>query len=303
MKKRFFIALAIVLSLVMTLGAVSIFTRQVSDPETKKVLINYVIDGEAQPFDSYYAEHVVGDQLRVVSPLVDGYVPRIPVYAARVKSNMNVTVYYDFKAPDVALPDSGILYHADFNTAESWDTYFNSLDGLTLVASGGNSSAMPIEAGIVKNTLHVSDNGRIELRDTSGITQTDSYTITFSMLFKSFEEDGIGTALSVSYSEYNGGSSSVYGKAFRLDSSGKLYLNDGTHVTALETGKWYTFTIYVDTLAQTNELFVNGISFGNSVMYDPDLATNVTFRFFNTLSHTEYYLDNLAIYEGSPVRK
>ena len=37
MKKRFFIALAIVLSLVMTLGAVSIFTRQVSDPETKKV--------------------------------------------------------------------------------------------------------------------------------------------------------------------------------------------------------------------------------------------------------------------------
>ena len=88
----------------------------------------------------------------------------------------------------------------------------------------------------------------------------------------------------------------------RLDSTGKVYLNDATHVTSLQTGEWYNFLIYVDTEAQTNELFINGVSLGQSAMYDPDLADAVKFRIFNTDSRTSYYLDNFVIYEGTPVK-
>lgn len=192
MKKPITIILAVTLAVLLLLGALYNLTRHAEEPEVKKVLINYVIDGETEPFDTYYAEHAVGDQLRIVSPQIKGgYEPRIPIYTAKVRSDMNITVVYDFKAPDPVLPASGILYQADFNTTEDWTTYFNSLDGFTLTASGSNTEAA--DAEIVDNILHVADRGRILLMDDGGISQTDSYTITFSMLFKSFEESSVAT--------------------------------------------------------------------------------------------------------------
>ena len=300
MKKQIIVIFAVTLAVLLLLGALYNLTRHAEDPEVKKVLINYVIDGETEPFDSYYAEHAVGDQLRIVSPRIKGgYEPRIPIYTARVRSDMNVTIIYDFKAPDPALPDSGILYQADFDTTGSWVTYFNSLDGLTLAESGNTEGEA--DAEIVNNILHVADRGRILLTDGSGITETDSYTITFSMLFKSFEESSVATAFGFEFYDYDGGATR-YPKVFRLDSAGKLYRGESTLVTTLETDRWYTFTVHVDNLAMTKELLVDGVSFGETEMYDFNLASGVGIRFFNSTSHTEYYLDNFVIYEGAPVK-
>lgn len=299
MEKRIIVVLAVLLVVLLGIGAVYNLTRN-AEPETKRVLINYVIDGETEPFDSYYAEHAVGDQLRVVSPRIKGgYEPRIPIYTARVRSDMNVTVIYDFKAPDPALPESGILYQADFDTTGDWVTYFNSLDGLILEATGSNTEAA--DAKIVDNILHVADRGRILLKDDSGISETDSYTITFSMLFKSFEESSVATAFGFEFYDYDGGAT-LYPKVFRLDSAGKVYRGENTFISTLETDRWYTFTVHVDNIAMTREFFIDGVSFGEGEMYDFNLASGVGFRFFNTTSHTEYYLDNFVIYEGAPVK-
>lgn len=280
------------------LGAV-INLFQGTEPEQKTVVIDYIIDGQEKPFDSYSAKHEEGEQLRVVSPRVGGYEPRIAVFSARVKSDIHITVFYDFKAPDPMLPSTGILYQADFNTADDWNAYLSSLDGLSVRTYGSNKKE--IEAGIVKNTLHMADYGYLCLTDEKAITKTTSYTITFSMLFKSFEEDGIATGFSLMYQNYDGGGTK-YAKSFRLDSAGKFYLQDGEHVSALETEQWYTFTFHVDMQSMTQEIFIDGVSFGKSTMLDPSLASSVCFRFFNTASHTDYYLDNFVIYEGAPIK-
>ena len=299
MTKTMITILAVVLVLFLVCGILFNLTRKNEDPDVKKVLINYVIDGETKPFDSYYAEHAVGEQLRIVSPTVNGYEPRIPVYAARVNSDMNITVYYDFKAPEIPARKNAILYSANFDGAQTLEEAFNN-GVLTLTGTGSLSGNH--DAEIQKNMLHVSDYGRIELTDVTGIFNTDSYTVSFAMLFESFNEKSVATAFSWCYSKYDGGTSSRYGKAMRLDTSGKVYLNDATHVSALETNKWYVFTIHVDTAAKTNELFINGVSFGKSAMQDPNLAEDVILRFFNTDSRTAYYMDNLVIYKGEPVK-
>ena len=294
MKHRIVVILAILLPILLVLGAVYNLTRS-AEPETKKVLINFVIDGETEPFDSYYAEHAVGEQLRIVSPQIKGgYEPRIPIYTARVRNDMNVTIIYDFKAPDSALSAGAILYQADFNTTEDWETYFNSLDGLTLTESG--NSIVGAYAEIVNNALYVSDRGRILLSDDSEIYKTDSYTITFSMLFKSFNESEKGTVFGIEHS------GNQYVSLFSLDSQGKVY-HGSTFLTTLETDTWYTFTLHIDNLSLTKELLINGVSLYTwATTSAVDGATNVYFRFFNSTSHTEYYLDHFVIYEGAPVK-
>ena len=276
------IILSAVLVLTLVCGLSFHLTRNNEPPDVKKVLVRYVLAGEAEPFDSYYAEHAVGEQLRIVSPTVKGYEPRIPVYMARVNSDMNVTVYYDFKAPDVPIRENAVLYRADFVNATTLEEAFSPSKGLTVTSTGGVNSSQPIDYDLEKDMLHCIDNGHIDLEDRAGIFDTPFYTISFSMYFEDFDEVGVSTALSFSYSRYDGSANTRYGKPMRLDSTGKVYLNDATHVTSMHTGEWYNFLIYVDTEAKTCELFINGVSLGQSTMYDPDLANTVKFRIFNT---------------------
>lgn len=301
MKKTFIILLCAAMALCLLIGAVSGLSKSVDQTEERSILIRYIMKGEDEPFDVYRAKHHDGEQILVTSPVVDGYQASIPVYAATIRSDVSLNVWYEFKAPEVAYRENAVLYKADFNEATDLIEAFESHGGLIVAGTGGNNS-LTIDYKAENGMLYVKDYGRVELKDTSQIFSKDRYTVSFAMMFEEFDEKSVATAFSWAYTKYNGGTSIRYGKAMRLDNSGKVYLNDATHVTSLDTGKWYTFTIYVDTVAKVNELFINGVSYGQSTMADPSLAESVIFRIFNTDSRTSYYLDNLVIYEGSPVK-
>ena len=301
MKKKLILAVCLGLAILLGLGVLANVASRIDDSEMKDVVIRYVIAGETDPFDTYVEKHIVGEEIRIASPsILGGYTPRIPVYTAVVKSDMNVTVSYDFKAPDVPARENAVLYRADFNNVDSYEEAFNQ-DGIWKAVTVGSLNNN-YDFDFSNNMLHSSSFGRIELDDQQGVFSKESYTVSFSMLFEKFDEKSVATAISWSYANYNGGSTG-YSKAMRLDTSGKVYLNDATHVTSLQTNKWYTFTIYVNNEDLTCELFIDGVSFGHSEMKDPNNSSQVSFRLFNTDSHTEYYLDNLVIYEGTPVKK
>ena len=298
--KKILLVISIVLSMITLVGFVSNF--DVEKPEMKRVLIRYVMAGETEPFDLYNEKHAVGDEIAVASPQVlGGYTPRISVYKTTVKSDINVTVLYDFKAPDVPVRENAVMYSAKFENVDTYEEAFDTYGTLkaTSVGNHNNDYVFDFSDGM----LHSSGCGYILLEDQESIFSADAYTVSFSMLFKTFSENKVATAFSWSFGNYNGGSSTAYGKAMRLDTSGKVYLNDATHVTSLQTDKWYTFTLYVDNTDLTCELFIDGVSFGKSQMYDPEKASSTKFRLFNADSMTEYYLDNLVIYEGTPVKK
>ena len=97
MKKKILIMVLLCLSAVLVLGMAFTLSDNLnlSDPELYTVSIDYMIAGEEEPFETYFALYEAGTNVKIDAPEKQGYLPQQKSFVTVVNSNYVVTVLYE----------------------------------------------------------------------------------------------------------------------------------------------------------------------------------------------------------------